>query len=98
MSNFKEEYYILDPQFTSPANLNKERAKAKKLKKTQWWLTLLNRGICHYCQEKFSPHQLTLDHIVPIARGGKSMKGNLVPACRECNQGKKLKIPVENLF
>lgn len=39
-----------------------------------------------------------MDHIVPIARGGTSTKGNVVPACRPCNAGKKLDTPVDDLF
>ncbi len=30
-----------------------------------------------------------MDHLVPLARGGRSTKGNLVPACKECNTKKK---------
>ncbi len=93
-----EEYYVLDPEHCDPARLKKEREKARKLKKTQWWLTLLNRGICHYCQNKFRPNQLTMDHVVPLARGGTSTQGNIVPACRACNQDKKLETPAEKLL
>ena len=30
-----------------------------------------------------------MDHIVPLSRGGKSTKGNLVVACEPCNSDKK---------
>lgn len=36
-----------------------------------------------------------MDHIIPIARGGKSTKGNLVPACKACNTQKKQLLPME---
>jgi len=36
-----------------------------------------------------------MDHIVPISRGGKSTKGNVVPACKECNNAKKQLLPME---
>ncbi len=36
-----------------------------------------------------------MDHIVPIARGGKSTKGNIVPACKDCNNKKKQLLPME---
>ncbi len=26
-----------------------EKAKARKLRKTQWWQNKLNEGVCHYC-------------------------------------------------
>ncbi len=76
----------------------KEREKARELKKTTWWLTKLNQGICHYCEKKFKRTELTMDHIVPLARGGKSTKGNIVPSCKSCNVNKKLDTPVEQLL
>ncbi len=36
-----------------------------------------------------------MDHIVPMARGGKSTKGNVVPACKACNYKKKYMLPIE---
>lgn len=91
-------YYELDPEFTDPKRLKKERDKARELKKTQWWLTQVNRGICHYCERKFSPKQLTMDHVVPLARGGTSSKGNIVPSCKDCNSKKQLDTPVDQLL
>ncbi len=38
---------------------------------------------------------LTMDHLIPLSRGGKSKKGNLVPACKECNNKKKYLLPLE---
>jgi 5-methylcytosine-specific restriction enzyme A len=77
------------------AHIAKERKKAQELKKSQWWKNILGKGLCHYCQKKFAAKDLTMDHIVPVARGGTSTKGNVVPACRSCNQNKKLSTPVE---
>ncbi len=91
-------YYLLNPENVDPVRIKKEREKARKLKKSQWWLNQVNRGICHYCQRKFLPKELTLDHIVPLARGGKSQPGNVVACCRECNRDKKLDTPVDQLF
>jgi CRISPR/Cas system Type II protein with McrA/HNH and RuvC-like nuclease domain len=93
-----DEYYILDPAHTDPKRMKKEREKAQKLRKSQWWLSLVNRGLCHYCGRKFAAKELTMDHIVPLARGGTSSQGNIVPACRECNRDKKLGTPVESLL
>ena len=93
-----DDYYILDPEFTDPKRVKKEREKAQKLRKSQWWLNLLNQGLCHYCGRKFPARELTMDHVVPIARGGTSTQGNIVPACRECNRDKKLETPAERLL
>jgi 5-methylcytosine-specific restriction endonuclease McrA len=93
-----EDYYFLNPEHTDSKRLRKERDKARLLKKTQWWQDQLNRGACYYCQKQFSRQQLTMDHIVPLARGGTSTKGNIVPACSDCNRNKKLDTPVDQLF
>jgi hypothetical protein len=36
--------------------------------------------------------------VVPVARGGRSVKGYVVPACKECNNKKKLLTPAEQLL
>ena len=36
-----------------------------------------------------------MDHLVPIVRGGKSTKGNLVPSCKACNSERKYRLPFE---
>ncbi|MCK9484849.1 MAG: HNH endonuclease [Candidatus Marinimicrobia bacterium] len=76
----------------------REKVKAKELRKSNWWKQKLASGICHYCGKKFKPEELTMDHIVPIVRGGKSTKSNVVPACKECNNKKKYLTPVEILM
>ena len=93
-----DDYYTLDPAHTDPQRVKKEREKAQKLRKSQWWLNLLNQGLCHYCGQKFAAKELTMDHVLPIARGGTSTPGNIVPACRECNRDKKLGTPVDDAF
>lgn len=66
----------------------REKAKARELRGSNWWKQQLGRGICYYCEEKFCPNDLTMDHVLPIARGGKSTKKNVVTACKECNTNK----------
>jgi len=73
----------------------KERVKARDLRNSNWWKTILTKGICHYCNKKFKKDELTMDHIVPVARGGKSTKGNCVPCCKQCNNEKSCLTPVE---
>ncbi len=73
----------------------KEKAKARKLRNSQWWKRKRSTGICHYCGKKFSPRELTMDHVIPIARGGKSVKINLVPCCKDCNTKKRQFLPLE---
>jgi len=79
-------------------HIAKEREKARKLRKSQWWQTRIASGECHYCQRKYDPKELTMDHIVPVARGGTSTAGNVVPSCKPCNNEKKLETPAERLL
>ena len=80
------------------AHISRERKKAALLKKTNWWLALVNNGICHYCKDKFPSKELTMDHIVPLSRGGRSVKGNIVPCCKKCNNEKKYLTPVDMIL
>ena len=79
----------------SEDDIRRERAKARHLRKSQWWQRRLAKGKCHYCGRPTPPRSLTMDHIVPIARGGRSTKGNVVPACKSCNNEKKETLPTE---
>ncbi|MCP4748875.1 MAG: HNH endonuclease [Desulfobacteraceae bacterium] len=72
-----------------------ERRKARELRASQWWKRRLAKGQCHYCGRKTLPKELTMDHIIPLSRGGKSTKGNLAPACKDCNNMKKQLLPIE---
>lgn len=90
-----EPYFEIDPDPETAKRIRKERDKARALKRTPWWKQQLHKGLCHYCGNSFQPDQLSMDHVVPLARGGKSTKGNTVPACHECNQKKKLETPAE---
>jgi 5-methylcytosine-specific restriction endonuclease McrA len=50
---------------------------------------------CQYCQQRFSERELTLDHVVPVVRGGKKTWENIVAACIRCNQRKGDRTPEE---
>ncbi len=77
------------------AQIRRERQKARELRASQWWKRRCAKGICHYCRRPTPPGELTMDHIVPVARGGRSIKGNVVPCCKECNVKKKQLLPME---
>jgi 5-methylcytosine-specific restriction endonuclease McrA len=44
-----------------------------------------DNGRCQYC---FTSEELTLDHVMPKSRGGKSTWDNLITACKKCNSKK----------
>ena len=86
------DYFIVS---VSEEEIKRERNKARELRKSQWWKNRVAKGVCHWCRARFSPADLSMDHIVPVIRGGSSSRGNLVPSCKECNNRKKHMLPVE---
>jgi 5-methylcytosine-specific restriction endonuclease McrA len=77
------------------ATIRRERAKARTLRASQWWKRRRGSGVCHYCGRAVGPAALTMDHLVPIIRGGRSTKGNVVPACKPCNVAKRHRLAFE---
>ena len=64
------------------AHKKKEKAKAKALRESLWWRQLVGKGTCYHCELKFKSTELTMDHLIPISRGGKSDKKiDLVLSC-----------------
>lgn len=84
--------------FISPVtadDIRREKAKARELRASAWWKRRLSAGRCGYCGRPTPPRELTMDHRVPLVRGGRSTKGNVVPACKACNSAKKYLLPAE---
>lgn len=50
---------------------------------------------CQYCAETFAYKDLTLDHVMPVSRGGPKSWQNLVTACHKCNHKKGNRTPSE---
>jgi 5-methylcytosine-specific restriction endonuclease McrA len=52
------------------------------------WLDILDQfgHCCVYCGR--GDKKLTMDHVIPISKGGEHSKENVVPACRSCNSKK----------
>jgi len=86
------DFFIIN---VSEQDIKKEKEKARLLRKKRWWKELIAKGECYYCKKKIPPNELTMDHIVPLIRGGKSTKGNIVPCCKECNNKKRYMLPIE---
>jgi hypothetical protein len=52
-------------------------------------------SVCQLCTREFPPDKLTLDHIIPRARGGMNDIRNLQLACALCNTQKAAMLPAE---
>jgi 5-methylcytosine-specific restriction protein A len=81
--------------FITEERLKEEKRKARELRRSRWWRQKCAAGVCYYCSRQVGLSALTMDHIVPLARGGVSAKNNLVPACKECNSQKNYLLPME---
>ena len=49
------------------------------------------RGSCAYCgapEGRSAASKLDRDHLVPISKGGKTTRSNIIPACKKCNRGR----------
>lgn len=66
-------HVVLPSHFYGPARLTNEN------------LFMRDDHICVYCG---TYSQLTRDHVIPTAKGGKNVWKNVVTACSECNQSK----------
>jgi 5-methylcytosine-specific restriction protein A len=78
-----------------PDALKRERGRARELRASPWWKRRIADGVCFYCRRRVGGRALTMDHVVPLGRGGRSVRGNVAPACQDCNARKKWMLPVE---
>ena len=69
-----------------------DRLPRQEVKFSRGNIYLRDQNRCQYCGRKFSSSELSLDHVIPISRGGKSTWDNVVCACLPCNvkKGNKL--------
>ncbi|MEO8216983.1 MAG: HNH endonuclease [Acidobacteriota bacterium] len=72
--------------------LSFDRMPRQEVKFSRGNIYLRDQNRCQYCGRKFSSSELSLDHVIPISRGGKSTWENVVCACLPCNvrKGNKL--------
>lgn len=50
---------------------------------------------CQYCGREFETEDLTFDHVVPAAQGGRRTWENIVTACVRCNSSKDNRTPAQ---
>lgn len=51
--------------------------------------------ICQYCKRKFERNKLSIEHVVPVSKGGIDEIINYITVCRSCNSSKNAKDLVE---
>lgn len=89
--NVDKIYYAPVPD----AHKKRERNRARELRQSNWWKQKLSAGECYHCGKKFPVAELTMDHLIPIGRGGHSDRNNVVVSCKPCNTAKQSKVAGE---
>jgi len=102
MREYYRQYRLANPEKTkaamskwaknNPAQPRESAAKRRAQKANNGVFTISKKEIvklyasaCYYCG---SHNKMTMDHVIPISRGGTHGIGNLVPACQSCNFSK----------
>lgn len=98
MSERMRRFLANPPRRISSARVAARKAKAVRRHQPNWLaeLCLQQKWLCAYCGLPMSKRRYpwhpervaTLDHVLPVSRGGRNQRGNLVAACFGCNQAK----------
>lgn len=66
--------------------ITKEYMKYKKsVRFSRKNLYMRDNWTCNYCDEVFEPKDLTIDHVIPLSKGGKTIWENVTTCCSVCN-------------
>lgn len=97
-------WYIENPERVATKNRNR-RARLRDAEGAHTAADIAaqlkrQRGKCYYCgvkmiQQRGKPNSQTVDHVVPLDKGGRNSPDNLVIACLKCNCSKQDKLPHE---
>ena len=89
--SYKKRWKIKDPEGYKATlrrhherrDMRKRNAYIEDVSKKRVWE--LSGGVCHLCKKKMDPKEFTLDHILPLSKGGKHEYKNVAAAHRLCN-------------
>jgi len=89
---YAAQYWRANPEATRVAKRNRKSRKRGNgdyvAVTTAEWLRIVRRfdGCCAYCGAR--DVALHMDHVVPLAKGGRQAPANILPACGPCNMAK----------
>jgi len=58
---------------------------------SKWQVFYKNRGKCIYCEQEFSDihdPRFTIEHLIPVSKGGPDKLSNVFPCCKKCNMSR----------
>ena len=83
----------LDMCFEAPtlqAAKPEKRSKGSREKRRKM---LRKIRVCHWCKEPLTLNTSTIEHIIPLARGGLDCANNRTLACKNCNEARGSEMP-----
>lgn len=98
VNEYSKNYHRKNPHIARKANHKRKARKSATIENPFTEADCLSlieayEGCCAYCGNKTA--RLEMDHVIPLSRGGKHTKANIVPACFNCNRHKAAHIPEE---
>lgn len=96
----EHEKMVRSPQrsFRAPSVIRLSRSVERhrpKVKRSKRSLFERDSFTCQYCNKRFQPDELTVDHVLPKSLGGTMDWSNSVTSCKACNNAKGNKMPHE---
>jgi 5-methylcytosine-specific restriction endonuclease McrA len=86
---------LVVPEVIVLLNYVRKPNHGKRLRYSRMSVFRRDNFCCQYCGHEFVRAELTVDHIIPKSKGGKSTWLNIVTACRPCNWAKADRTPEE---
>jgi hypothetical protein len=65
-----EQFYSLGDDNVVQRHIRVERERGKKLRKTPWWKTQIQQGVCHFCHQHVGAENLTTITGFPCVASG----------------------------
>lgn len=69
-------------------NVNRKAKRQNISERLRFKIFRRDGFICQYCGRVAVEMELSIDHIIPVSKGGTSDFDNLITACLNCNRGK----------
>lgn len=93
---YYDDWYVHSPSVTMQVPsvmVSRTYVKTSRgVKFTKNNLCIRDNHQCQYCQRHFDARALTIDHVTPRSRGGKTTWTNVCCACSSCNTAKADKL------
>jgi len=93
---FYEDWVVSSPSWETPVPavimLSEYQKPKKSVRLSKRNVYLRDEYQCQYCSEIVNEKTASIDHVLPISKGGKNRWDNLTTACRTCNSNKSSKL------